>query len=97
MKNFKLVFSWFAKEQLDEAMDYYSKKQEGLGDKLWQEVMDKSDLIEQNPYLFQKSELGTRIAVLKKFPFRIFYRIKDLIIEVVAILHQSRDTKYLEK
>ena len=96
-KKYKLGFSWFAKEQLDESMDYYNQKKEGLGYEFWKEIIAKADKIEQNPYQFPKSDFGTRKATLKRFPFRIFYRIKEIYIEVIAVLHHSRDTKELEK
>ncbi len=95
MKKYKLNFSLFTKSQLDDAIDYHNAIRESLGDELYEEVINKAEIIEEHPFQFRKSEFGTRVAVLKRFPYRIFHRINNFIIEVIAILHQSRDTKFI--
>ena len=77
---------------MDESYDYYNDHRKGLGYEFIEEIIEKTDKIEQNPHQFPKSDFGTRKATLKRFPFRIFYLTKEVFIEVVAVLHQSRDT-----
>ena len=49
--------------------------------------------ISDRPELYQTVELTVRRAPVRKFPFSVFYRILPEWIEVIAILHQSRDPR----
>ena len=48
-------------------------------------------LISERPTLYQTVESTVRRALVQKFPFSVFYRILPEWIEVIAVLHQSRD------
>lgn len=49
--------------------------------------------ISEGPDLYQIVEPTIRRAPLRKFPFSIFYRALPQWIEVIAVLHQSRDPR----
>lgn len=50
--------------------------------------------ISYSPHSFPRAEYGTRKLILQRFPFSIFYRIREFEIEVVAVAHQKRRPGY---
>ncbi len=51
------------------------------------------DRISERPHLYQTLETTVRRALVRKFPFSVFYRVLPEWIEVIAVLHQSRDPR----
>lgn len=49
--------------------------------------------ISERPKLYQTLESTVRRAPVRKFPFSVFYRILPEWIEVIAVVHQSRDPR----
>ena len=49
--------------------------------------------IAERPELYPTVQLTVRRAPLRKFPFSIFYRILPECIEVIAVVHQSREPR----
>ena len=50
-------------------------------------------LISERPELYQTVESAIRRALVRKFPFSVFYRVLPEWIEVIAVVHQSRDPR----
>ena len=50
-------------------------------------------LISERPELYQTVESTVRRALVRKFPFSVFYRVLPEWIEVIAVVHQSRDPR----
>ena len=50
-------------------------------------------LISERPELYRTVESTVRRASLRKFPFSVFYRILPEWLEVIAVVHQSRDPR----
>lgn len=93
MSIFKLRINKFAQKDIEKTIEYYNDKSEGLGDDFWQETKNKLEQIENSPLIFQKINDNTRKANLRKFPFAIFYIVKDVIINVFGVIHHSRSTE----
>ena len=47
--------------------------------------------IGENPDLYAEVDPDIRRAVLPRFPYSIFYRVRADVIEILAILHHRRD------
>ena len=58
-----------------------------------EEIDSTFGLISDRPELYQTVESTVRRAPVRKFPFSVFYRILPEWIEVVAVMHQSRDPR----
>jgi toxin ParE1/3/4 len=93
MKKFKLRINIFAQEDIEKTIEYYNDKREGLGNEFWDETKTKLESIEENPNKFQIVQEETRRANLKRFPYGIYYVVKDLIISVFGVIHFSRTPK----
>ena len=58
-----------------------------------EEIDSTFGLISDRPELYETVESTVRRAPVRKFPFSVFYRILPEWIEVVAVMHQSRDPR----
>ena len=58
----------------------------------FEEEIDKAfSLMAERSELYQTVESTVRRASVRKLPFSVFYRILPEWIEVIAVVHQSRD------
>ncbi|MCH9010466.1 MAG: type II toxin-antitoxin system RelE/ParE family toxin, partial [Chloroflexi bacterium] len=55
-----------------------------------EEVLDK---VERSPEQYPVIHRGVRRALIRRFPYGIFYLLKEETIVVVAVFHGSRDPK----
>ena len=92
--NIKL--SPFAEQDLDESKEYYDQQKIGLGDEFISEIVEKFELIKQNPKQFPIQYKKMQKATLDRFSFGIFYIVKNLTIYVLGIFHSSRNPKSMK-
>lgn len=60
----------------------------------FEEEIDRAfRLISERPKLYQVVESTVRRALVRRFPFSVFYQILPEWIEVIAVVHQSRDPR----
>ena len=59
----------------------------------FEEIDRAFSVISERPELYQTVEAIVRRALVRKFPFSVFYRILPEWIEVIAVVHQSRDPR----
>ena len=72
---------------------YVDEAPQVLGD--FEEEIDRTLLrIGEHPEMYQVVEAGVRRATVQRFPFSVFYRELSEWVEVVGILHQSRDPRH---
>ena len=94
---YELKINIFAQKDIEKAIEYYNDKREGLGDEFWYEAKNKLEQIEQDPNLYQIIKDETRRANLKRFPFGIFYVVRNFIVNVFGVIHHSRSPKIWQK
>jgi plasmid stabilization system protein ParE len=73
------------------ARDWYEWQSSGLGDEFADAVETMVARIETMPELYAIALEGVRRGKLRKFPYLIYYRLLLNQIEVLAVLHTSRD------
>ena len=81
---YKLVVSEDAKNDIEDAMDYYEDQQKGLGKRYLLSVKAATKLIIQNPFGFAKIFMEIRRVNTKKFPYSLFYSVEEEQKEVVV-------------
>lgn len=84
-----------AEADLAEARLWYALQREGLDDALMQRVDETIQRIVDAPHAYQIVYRQLRRAMLRQFPFAIFYLPTDDEIRVFAVYHSSRDPKKL--
>jgi plasmid stabilization system protein ParE len=89
-----LEFLTEASAELFEAVDYYESKQEGLGRRFRNEVLEVCGLIVQQPLLWRERAGGYRHVNCPVFPYYIAYFIRGDLIVVAAVAHGHRRPGY---
>ncbi|MFT5133550.1 MAG: toxin ParE1/3/4 [Gammaproteobacteria bacterium] len=79
-----------AEVDLSEASIWYQQQQRGLGDEFLDEVLAESRSIQNHPFAYPVIHREVRRALTHRFP-RVFYRVEEELIVVLAIMHASRD------
>ncbi len=80
-----------AKEDINQAIEYYNTKQKDLGIKFYYSLTQKINSLKINPH-YQKRYKNTRCLPLKNYPFIIHFLVneKTNIVEILAVLHTSK-------
>lgn len=79
-----------AEADLREASGWYEGRRARLGDEFLLEAERCLPLIQENPRLFAELHRSVRRALLKRFPYGIFYVLEQETAIVLAVLHQAR-------
>ncbi len=80
-----------AESEFDEAFDWYDSQRAGLGVAFAAEIESVFIRIAANPKQHNVVLADVRKAVLKRFPYCVFYRPHPDRIEMIAVFHSSRD------
>lgn len=88
---YNIEFSDEAEIDLDESYEYYYDDSPKVADFFFQRISLSLEAIRSNPLLSPLVYKTIRKFVVKKFPFIIYYQIKETTIRVIAIFHTSRN------
>ena len=80
-----------ADAELAEARQWYSHQRKDLDLEFMQCIDDALSRVVKNPHLFPIVYRNLRRAVIRRFPFAVFYEVTPNEIEVFAIFHSRRD------
>ncbi len=80
-----------AQVEFDEAFDWYESKRAGLGIDFVARVEAVFDRISINPQMHGTVFKDIRKAVVRRFPYCVFYRPETAQIVVLAVFHSKRD------
>ena len=99
MSYFDVIVLKNAEQDIDEAIAWYEIQKEGLGLRFYMSVQDVLKLLKENPFLYAKVKQEFRRVLTNGFPYALFYALDDekKKVEVVAVIHQSRNPEYIEK
>lgn len=89
--SYELRIRVLAQNDIQEIVDYYDKTSTKITDVFLWSLYAELDRITENPFLFQEKYKGTRVYYLKNFSFGIHYQIQFKIVEVLAVLHTSKN------
>ena len=82
-----------AARDIEEAAQWYETQRQGLGHSFLDEVRAAIDLIVERPERFPVVTRNTRRALIRRFPYGVFYRIEPDALVVVALFHASRSPR----
>jgi plasmid stabilization system protein ParE len=89
----KVSFRPEAEAEALETRDWYEARQAGLGAAFRQALDDAIERIADNPLQFQRARGETRRAILRRFPYAVYFRVLGNDILVLAVhgrQHQRR-------
>lgn len=79
-----------AEQDIEEAARWYERQRETLGRQFLDEVLRMLQSIAEQPTLYPVVHRDIRRALIRRFPFGIYYRIREGSLLVVAVMHGSR-------
>jgi toxin ParE1/3/4 len=94
---FEVVFTPAAALELVEAYDWYEAEFPGLGGRFQAEIDSTVERMTANPLQFPAVLRGARRALLRRFPYMLFFTVDDTRLLVIACLHVSRDPRIWRK
>ena len=84
-------FTQAARAELIEAQDWYEREVPGLGGRFRQAVDALIQRMGQNPRQFPVAHKIVRRALLRRFPYSLFFVIEADALLVIACFHAGRD------
>jgi len=91
-----VVFRRIARHELDYAISWYEERRKGLGQEFTIAIQKELQRIASSPEQFIRVREEIRRAVLRRFPYSIYFLAEDYRIIVLAIFHGKRDPHHLE-
>ena len=89
----RVVLRRQAQAEFDKAIDWYEEQSSGLGVEFANRVQDAFDRIASMPEIHPPVYRDVRQALVRRFPYVIFYRVRGERIVVLAVFHSKRDPK----
>jgi plasmid stabilization system protein ParE len=80
-----------AQADLLAARNWYERHRAGLGDEFADAVGQLLERIELLPELYPATHRIVRRGKVRRFPYVVYYRVQPSRVEVIAILHGSRN------
>ena len=88
-----LIFRPAAAADVEEAYQWYELQRSGLGEEFLLAVGAIAEAILARPEQYPVIHRETRRALLRRFPYSVFYRTAQDRIVVIACFHASRDPR----
>lgn len=88
---FRLTFSARALREMGEAHDWYELQVHGLGGEFLAATELQLKRLEQAPLLYSEVMTDIRRALLPRFPYGIFYTVRNDLVHVLAVIHTARN------
>lgn len=82
-----------AEADLAEAARWYESQSPGLGHAFLDAVQGALSAILKSPLLYPIVHRRTRRALIRRFPFGVYFRIANHAIVIIAVMHGSRDPR----
>jgi plasmid stabilization system protein ParE len=94
---FAVVFTQAARGELIEAQDWYEGEASGLGRRFRQAIDTLAERMSANPHQFPIVFRNVRRALIRRFPYTLFFIVEDETLLVIACFHASRDPLQWQK
>jgi len=90
----KVIFSTYARLELEDAVHFYELEYEGLGQQLKAEVRKAVLRIAEYPEAWSIDRGDIRKCLLHKFPYKLLYSIENDHVFIIAVAHLHRKPDY---
>lgn len=87
----RLIFRPAADQDVDEAFDWYERQRAGLGDEFLTALGTAVERIREHPDSHPRIRGVIRRAVLRRFPYFLFYVVESDRVVILACMHVRRD------
>ncbi len=83
--------------EFDEAADWYGERSARLGDRFVDAVRDALNRIRVAPQVYGIVWRDVRCALVRRFPYAVYYRVKPEGAVVIAVIHTKRDSSVWQR
>ena len=90
----RVVFTRYAKQELEDAICYYELEFPGLGKRFKDELRKATLRISERPQAWPVERGDVRKCVMHSFPYKILYAVEENHTLVIAVAHQHRRPDY---
>ena len=92
---YSLILTEEAKQELKSMIARYNVLQEGLGEKVYDEILQNLTYLKTMPFISPKKYKNTRILYTKKYKMAVYYIVfeEEMTVLVYSFLHQKEDPK----
>ncbi|MGZ8217754.1 type II toxin-antitoxin system RelE/ParE family toxin [Methylomagnum sp.] len=95
--NQPISFHRTAQAEFNEAATWYEAQRTGLGLEFIAEVDRCITLIAENPHQYAVLYREVRRAIVRRFPYNVFFRIEPRGIRILAVFHARRNPAVWQK
>lgn len=86
-----IVFRTVAQEEFDDAALWYDERRVGLGVEFVSEVQKVLEVIANHPARYPIVSGDVREALVRRFPYAIYFRARSDRVVILAVFHSARD------
>jgi toxin ParE1/3/4 len=90
---YRLKFSSRATRELGEAYEWYEAQSQGLGTEFELAFELQLKRLEQVPLLYAEVVADVRRTLLPRFPYGVFYVVRNDLVHILAVIHNARNPK----
>jgi plasmid stabilization system protein ParE len=80
-----------AQTDVDEIYAAYEQRAAGLGERFLEQLQKCTATVSSNPLLYAVLRDNVRAALLRKFPYVVYYRFEAGVVYILAVLRGGRD------
>jgi plasmid stabilization system protein ParE len=80
-----------AERDVRDAVSWYEEQRPGLGRELILELDAVYERLSENPHLYRDIRRGIRRAIVRRFPYGVFYLVTDIEVRVIAVVDMARN------
>ena len=92
-----VIFTQAARAELIDAQDWYEREAAGLGRHFREAIDALTERMSTNPQQFPIAFKSLRRALLRRFPYALFFVVTGDTLFVIACFHASRDPLQWQK
>ncbi len=94
---YSVIFTQDAESELIAAQDWYENEVTDLGQRFRQAMDALTERMSASPWQFPAVFKNVRRALLRRFPYSLFFVVEDDTVIVIACFHSSRDPAHWQK
>lgn len=91
MKLYQLQAESAVEFDVESAFQWYESEEPGLGFEFLKQLRDCYERLLRIPYGYQELRSGIRRALIKQFPYAVYFSVEDEVVVVLAVMHTARD------
>lgn len=90
----ELIISNKANKEINKSKEYYNNQKDNLGYEFKNDVKNLPISIKKFPYIYPNVTNNIKRCLLHRFPFSIFYAIKNDFIIILSVAHQYKKPEF---